>query len=48
MLIATATAFVTPIVLMLIGRWGDAPDVGFDKVVRILPFVCRTPAQNLI
>jgi len=47
-LIVTATALVTAMALLLIGRWGDDPDVGFDNVVRILPFVCTTLVHNLI
>ncbi len=29
-------------------RWGDDPDVGFDNVARIFPFVCTTLVHNLI
>ena len=47
MLIVTATAFVTAMALLLVGRWGDDPDVGFDKVVRILPLVCATQVRDL-
>jgi hypothetical protein len=39
MLIGAAIVFVAAMVLLLVDRWLDDPDVGFDKVVRILLFV---------
>lgn len=47
MLIGVATAFVTPMVLLLTDRWPDDPDVCLDKVVRILPFVYTTLVRGL-
>ena len=47
MLIGVATAFVTPMVLLLTDRWPDNPDISFDKVVRILSFVCATRVPGL-
>jgi hypothetical protein len=48
MLIVATTGFVTPMALLLIDRWGDDPDVGFDNVARIFQFVCTTLVHNLI